>query len=65
MPALFEHHAVHGLAYGLRAHGQRQQAEITLPTSSPGVWLCTKAIICTLNNVERTISMKLHTATTT
>ena len=39
--------------------------EITLPTSSPGVWLCTKAIICTLNNVERTISMKLHTATTT
>lgn len=24
--ALFEQHAVHGLAYGLRAHGQRQQA---------------------------------------
>ena len=23
-----------------------------LPASSPGVWLCTKAIICTLNNVE-------------
>ena len=32
--------------------------EITLPTSSPGVWLCTKAIICTLNNVDVSIHVE-------
>lgn len=53
------------LGLWLRAHGQRQQAGDHLAHQFAGVWLCTKAIICTLNNVERTISMKLHTATTT